>query len=155
MRLVASSDVYRWWGQTTAVITDSRDSCSPLPLGVTEQAPPVGPITSKRGIAIKYKLLLCPLPWELMHPAAAISKCSGHLVDLPRAHYHFPGPATRSSLCHPPVEPCCCWEPNHQALTAGPIHCHLLPENTLSILGIRACSHWKKRQQIFKLPHPK
>ena len=84
--------VYRWQGQTTAVITDSRNGHGPLPLGVPEQAPPAVPITSEEGAAIKHKLLLLSVPWELMHPAAATAKCSGHLVDLPRAHYHFPGP---------------------------------------------------------------
>ena len=79
-------------GQTTAVITDSGDGHGPFPIGVPEQAPPVVPITSEEGIAIKHKLLLLSLPWELMHPAAATAKCSGHLEDLPRAYYHFPGP---------------------------------------------------------------
>ena len=79
-------------GQTTAVITNSRGGRGPLPLGVPEQAPPSFPITSEEGTAIKHKLLLLLLPWELTHPAAATAKCSGHFVDLPRAHYHFPGP---------------------------------------------------------------
>ena len=79
-------------GQTTAVITDSRDGHGLLPVGVPEQAPPVVPFTSKEGIAIKHKILLLSLPWELTHPTAASAKCSGHLDDLPRAYYHFPGP---------------------------------------------------------------
>ena len=79
-------------GQTTAVITDSRDGHGLLPVGVPEQAPPAVPITSEEGIAIKHKLLLLSLPWELTHPAVATAKCSGHLEDLPRAYYHFPGP---------------------------------------------------------------
>ena len=84
--------VYRWQGQTTAVITGSRDGHGPLPLGVPEQALPVVPVISEEGIAIKHKLLLLSLPWELTHPAAAATaKCSGHLVDLPTAHYSFPG----------------------------------------------------------------
>jgi len=84
--------VYRWQGQTITVITESRDGHGLLPIGVPEQAPPAVPITSEEGIAIKHKLLLLSLPWELMHPAAATAKCSGYLVELPRAHYHFPGP---------------------------------------------------------------
>ena len=84
--------VYTWWGQTTAVIADSRDGHGLLPIGVPEQAPPVTQITSEEGIAIKHKLLFLSLPWELMNPAAAIVKCSGHLEDLPRVYYHFPGP---------------------------------------------------------------
>ena len=63
-----------------------------LPLGVPEQAPSVVPITSEAGIAIEHKLLLLSLPWELTQPAAAFAKCPGHLVDMPRAYYHFPGP---------------------------------------------------------------
>ena len=39
-------------GQTTAVITDSRDGHGLLPIGVPEQTPPVVPITSEEGIAI-------------------------------------------------------------------------------------------------------
>ena len=78
------------WGQTTAVITDSRDGHGLLPVGVPEQAPPAVPIISEEGITIKHKLLLS-LPGELTHPALATAKCSGHLEDLPRAYYHFPG----------------------------------------------------------------
>ena len=84
--------VYRWQGQTTAVIADSQGSHGLLPLGVPEQALPVVLITSEEGTAIKHELLLLSLPWELTHPAAAAAKCSGHLVDLPRVHYYFPGP---------------------------------------------------------------
>ena len=84
--------VYWWQGQSIAVITDSRDGHGLLPIGVPEQAPPVIPITSEEGIAIKHKLLLLSLPWELTYPDAATATCSGHLVDLLRAQYHFPGP---------------------------------------------------------------
>ena len=80
--------VYRWWGQTSAFITDSRDGHGPLPLGVPEQAPPVVPITSEEGTAIEHKLLLPSLPWELLNPAAATAKCSGHRVNLRKAQYH-------------------------------------------------------------------
>ena len=81
-----------WQEQTTTVITDSRGGCGLLPLGVPEQAPLVAPITSEEGIAIEHYLLLFSLPWELTHPAAATAKCSGHIVNLPKAHYHFPEP---------------------------------------------------------------
>ena len=63
-----------------------------LPRGVPEQAPPVVPISSEEGTAIKHKLLLLSLPWELTHLAVATAKCSGDLEDLPRAYDHFPGP---------------------------------------------------------------
>ena len=84
--------VYRWRGQTTAVITDSRDGHGLFPIGVLEQAPFEALITSEEGFAIEHYLLLLSVPWELTHPAVAIVKCSGHLEDLPRAYYHFPGP---------------------------------------------------------------
>ena len=71
--------VYRWWGQTTVVITDSRDGHGLLPIEVPEQAPPAVPITSEEGIAIKHKLLLLSLPWELMPLAVPTAKRSGHL----------------------------------------------------------------------------
>ena len=84
--------VYRWWGQTTTVITDSRDGHGLIPIGVPEQVPPAVPGTSEEGTVIKHKLLLLSLPWELMNPAAATAKCSGDIEDLSRAYYHFPGP---------------------------------------------------------------
>ena len=84
--------VYRWQGQTTTVIIDSRDGHGPLPLGVPVQTPTEVPITSEEGNAIEHWLLLLALPWKLSHPTAATAKCSGHLEDLPRAYYHFPGP---------------------------------------------------------------
>ena len=55
--------VYRWQGQTIAVITDSRDSHGLLPLGFPEHAPPTVPITKEEGIAIQHKLLLLSLTW--------------------------------------------------------------------------------------------
>ena len=84
--------VYNWQGQTTTVITDSRGRHGLLPLGVPEQAPLAAPITSEEGIAIKHYLLLLSLPWEFTHSAAATAKCPGHLINLPKAHYPFPGP---------------------------------------------------------------
>ena len=74
------------------VIIPSRDGHGPLPQGFPEQAQPVVPLASQEGTAIKHKLLLLSIPWELAQPAAASTKGSGKLVDLPRAYYHFPGP---------------------------------------------------------------
>ena len=79
-------------GQTTAVITNSRGGQGPLLLGVPEEAPLPSPITSEEGIEIKHYLLLLSLSWKLTHPATATSKCSVHLINVPKAHYHFPGP---------------------------------------------------------------
>ena len=84
--------VSQWRGQTTTVITDCRDVHGLLPIGVLEQAPPAVPVASQEGIAIKHKLLLLSLTWELTHPAVSTAKCSGHIEDLPKAYYHFPGP---------------------------------------------------------------
>ena len=84
--------VYRWRGQTIAVITDPRRGHGLLPIGVPEQAPPAVPKTSEESIAIKQKLLLLSFPWELTHPTAATAKCSSRLKDQPRAYYHLPGP---------------------------------------------------------------
>ena len=79
-------------GASHCSYTDSRGGCGPLLLGVPEQAPFVAPIASEKGIAIEHYLLLLSLLWELTHTAAATARCSGHLINLPKAHYHFPGP---------------------------------------------------------------
>ena len=42
----------QWWGQTTAVITDSGDGHGLLPIEVSKQAPPVVPVTSEEGTVI-------------------------------------------------------------------------------------------------------
>ena len=39
--------VYRWWGETTVVITDSRGGHGPPPLGSPEQEPLAAPNTSE------------------------------------------------------------------------------------------------------------
>ena len=78
----------------TAVITNSRGGCELQPHEVPEQEPLAAPVTSEEGIAIEHYLLLLSLPWELTHPttATATAKCSGHIINLPKAHYHFPEP---------------------------------------------------------------
>ena len=103
VRKGASCLVYRWWGQKTAVITDSRDGHVPLLLGVPEQASQVVvPITSEEGIAIKH--MLC----------CSHSHGSSHilLLLLPNALVTFQillelittshDPEARGSLCHLP-----------------------------------------------------
>ena len=74
-----------------------------------EQAPPEVPITSEEGIALKHKLLLLSLPWELLLllllplPNALVTlKICLELMTTSQ------GTATRSSLCHFPAGPCCC-----------------------------------------------
>ena len=79
---------YRWQGQATTIVTDSRDGHGPLQLQFLEQAPALLPITSDESLRIE---LLLSRPWDLTHPYAITAKCPGHLVDLPGAHYHFPG----------------------------------------------------------------
>ena len=54
--------VYRWQGQTTAVISDSRGGRGLLPLGVREKVPLVAPViseaTTEEGIVTEYHPLL-------------------------------------------------------------------------------------------------
>ena len=87
--------VYRWWEQTTTVISDSRGRCAPPLLGVSEQAKLAPPITSEgikeEGIATEDHQLFLSLSWKCTHPATTTAKCSGNLLNLPKAHYHFPG----------------------------------------------------------------
>ena len=72
--------VYRWWGETTTVISDSRSGCGLPPLGVPEQAPLAAPITTEgtteKGTAIEHHLLLLSFFWEHTDYAAATAKCS-------------------------------------------------------------------------------
>ena len=84
--------VCKWWGKTTAIITDPRGGHGSLPLEVPEQAPLAAPITSEEVTAIEHYLLLLSLHWELTLPAAATAKCSGHFINLLKAHHNFPGP---------------------------------------------------------------
>ena len=88
--------VYRWQGQTTLLIPDSRGGNGLPPLGVHEQVPLVVLITSEgtteEDIVTEHHLLLLSLPWELTYPATATAKCSRHCLNLPEAHFDFPGP---------------------------------------------------------------
>ena len=80
---------YRWQGQTTKVISDSRGGHGPPPLGVPEQAALAVPITSEdtteEGIVTEHHLLLLSLSWEHTRPAAATAKCPG---QCPHASSH-------------------------------------------------------------------
>ena len=75
--------IYRWQGQTVAVLSEARGRRGLPPLGACEEAPPVTPVTpgvakkEKKGIATKHHMLLLSLPWEHTHPAAATAKHSG------------------------------------------------------------------------------
>ena len=151
--------VYRWQGQTTTVISDTRSGHGPPPLGVREQAPLVAPIisegTTEEGTATEHHLLLLSLPWELTHPINATAKCSRQNLNLPEAHYHFPGPATRSSLNHLPAGPCYCQEPSNQALTTTSAHCLLLPGDTPSTLPRGYTAHTEERDSKYPKSHIK
>ena len=85
-------------------LSPDRGGRGPPPLGVYEQASLAATVTLEgtieEGIVSKHKLLLLSLPWEHIHPAPATAKYSRHCLNIPEANYHFPGPATRSSLCH-------------------------------------------------------
>ena len=71
--------VYRWQGKATTVISDSRGGCGLPPLGVSEQAPLVAPITSEgsieEGTVNEYHLLLS-LSGKHTTLAAATATCS-------------------------------------------------------------------------------
>ena len=43
--MCASCVIYRWWGQTIAVISEIRGRSGLPPVGVCEQPPPVAPVT--------------------------------------------------------------------------------------------------------------
>ena len=62
----ASCMVCRWWGQTPAVIPDSRGGHGPPPLGIPEQKSLAAPTTSEgtieKDIAMEHHLLLLSLP---------------------------------------------------------------------------------------------
>ena len=77
-------------------LSNYRDGRGLPQLAVHEQVPLAAPITSEgtteEGIATKYHLLFLLLPWEHIYPAVATAKCSGHLLNLCKAHYHIPGP---------------------------------------------------------------
>ena len=51
--------VCMWWGQTTALTSDSRGGHGLLPLGVLEQAPLAAPITSEEGSAVQSNTTCC------------------------------------------------------------------------------------------------
>ena len=72
---------FRWRGQATAVISDSRGGNGPLPLEVPEQESLAVTITSEgkteEDIESEHHLLLFLLCWEHTGTAAAIVKSSG------------------------------------------------------------------------------
>ena len=90
--------VYRWQGQNTTVITDSRDGHDLLPLGVPEQTPPAVPITSEEGTAIKHKVLLLSLPWKLITLLLLLPNALITLNIRLELITTSQNPATRSSL---------------------------------------------------------
>ena len=140
MRCSTSCMIYRQQGQSPAAISDTRGGHGPPPLLVCEQAPPVVPVTSEdrkeEDTAIEHHPLLLSLPWEHTHLAAATATCPG-------ATYTFlitvtsQGPATRSSLCHLPMDPSHCQESSNQGLGASPAHCLHLPGSMRSTLKIK------------------
>ena len=73
----------------------------PGTLGLCEQPPSAGPVTSevgkKEGTATECHPLLLSCPWEHICPAAS-DKCSGQCLHVPD-HCPFQNPATRTTLC--------------------------------------------------------
>ena len=76
-------------------LREQRGHGSP-PVGVSEQAPTVAPVTSEatkeEGTTTEHHLLLLSQPWEHIRSAAATAtaKCSGHQLHMPD-HCPFPG----------------------------------------------------------------
>ena len=144
MQCGTSYMIYSRWGQTKAVISDTRGRHGPPPLGVHEQALPAAPVTSEvhkeAGSATKHHLLLPPLP---------SGNTSPHAVPLPNAPgtaYTYlttvtsQGPASRSSRHHLPMGLCHCQEPRNQVLATSTANC-------LHILG-RMCSTLKIKSKL-------
>ena len=85
--------VYRWWVQTTAVISDSRGGHGPPPLGIPEQKPLAAPTnsegTTEEDVVTEHHLLLLSFHWE--HTTLLLpwpnSLGSAHMLNL----CHFPG----------------------------------------------------------------
>ena len=90
----ASCIVYSWWGQTTAVISDSRGGQGLQPLGVCVQAPLVAPVTSEgtkeEGIVTEHHLLLAYSPGNTPTLLLPLINTLGSTYTLD--HCHFPGP---------------------------------------------------------------
>ena len=154
MREITSCKVYRYQRQTTAVITDTRDSHGLLPLGIPEQATTCGSnyLRGRHYNQTQAVVALTPAPGNSCTPLLLLPNDLVTLQILLELITTSQDPANRSSLCHFLADLCFCRKPNNQTLTAGPIHCLLLPEKTQSILGITACSHQRRRQQRFKFP---
>ena len=98
--------VWRWRGQTAAVIPDSRGGGGPPPLGIPEKkslsASTTSEGTTEKDIAMEHHLLLLSLPLEYTFPASATTKHSGQCPDawpLPLLRKLQPGAACAA----PPV----------------------------------------------------
>ena len=118
-------------GQTAVAISDSRDGCGRLSLGVCGQSPPVALVTSgfatTEGTAVEHHPLPS-IPWEFTHPAVPTAKGSGCHLYLLEGYCHFSGPC-------------------NLALATGPAHCLHLPGNKHRMYtgippfkGITACT---------------
>ena len=78
---------------------ETREGHGFPPLGAHEEAPLAAPVTSEgttvENIVTEHHLLLLSLLWEFTRPATATAKCSGHCLNLPETHWHFPGPCNQ------------------------------------------------------------
>ena len=95
---VAFFSGYGWWGQTAAIISDSRDGCGLPPVKIPELASSVAPVTSglteEEGTATKHHPLPS-LPRECTDPAVAAVKVSGQCLHRLEGHCHLPGPCNQ------------------------------------------------------------
>ena len=150
-----------WWGQTTAATSDLRGGCGLPPLDVHEQTLPAAPITSgvtaEEGTAPKLYLLLLSLAWECTCPALAMPTALGATylslkslllsrplkpwatcTNFPMVPHHCQGPAIRH------------WQQGMPIASISMQECAGCTPKTLPIKGIRALTHWEKRQQTSK-----
>ena len=147
--------ICRWRRQTTAVITDPRGGCGLLPLRSLNRYHLRLQSPQRRAMQLNTNCCCLHSPGNSHTLLLPLPNALGTLIICIRRNTTSQGPETRGSQGHPPAGPCWCYEPSNQALTTSPTHCLLLPGITLSNLQITSCSHQRKRQQIFKLPHKK
>ena len=92
--------VCRWQGQTTAIISDSRDGRGPPPLGTPEQkslaAPTTSEGTTEKDIMTEHHLLLFSLPWNTPALLLPLPNAQGSAQMLHQCP--FPGTCSQEQL---------------------------------------------------------
>ena len=90
--------IYRQYGWTTVVISETKVGCGPLPLGLCEQSPPTAPVTSvsdkKEGTTTEYSHSYGNIPTLLLPLLKAPGSTNTCLITD-----NSKDPAIRSRLC--------------------------------------------------------